>query len=71
VEVNMPAVDQLPPFLAEDSRNIAVRVVAAGYSEDEIRGVWNFARRAGWVAPTGFRAVRLTDAGRSRAGAFQ
>lgn len=63
----MPAVETLLTLLIEDSRNVGARMVAAGFSEAEIRGAWNFARRAGYVESTGLGQDRLTEAGRARA----
>ena len=31
-------------LLLKGSRNIAARMAAAGYTEDEARGAWNYAR---------------------------
>ena len=59
----MPAVDLLV-FLVEDTDNIAAAMSAAGFSEDEVRGAWNYARRAGYTEATGLGQDRLTDAGR-------
>lgn len=44
----MTAVDTLLTLLLEDNRNIAARMAAAGFSEDELRGAWNYARQAGY-----------------------
>ena len=63
----MSAVDQLLTLLVEDSRNIAARMAAAGHSEDETRGAWNYARQAGYTEATGLGQDRLTEAGRARA----
>ena len=63
----MPAVDTLLTLFLEDSRNIAARMAAAGYSEDEIRGAWNYARQAGYTEATGLGQDRLTEAGKARA----
>ena len=61
-----PAVDLLL-FLAEDSRNISALMAAAGYTEDETRGAWDFARAAGYVQSTLLGADQLTLTGRVRA----
>ena len=63
----MLAADQLLVLLAEGTRNIADRMAAAGFTEEEVRGAWNFARNAGWGAPTGLGADKITEAGRARA----
>ncbi|CAN5325486.1 hypothetical protein BH18ACT5_BH18ACT5_14420 [soil metagenome] len=63
----MSAVDQPLVFLVEDIRNVAGRMAAAGYSEDEARGASNYARTAGYTEATGLGADRLTEAGRKRA----
>ena len=54
-------------LLLEDSRNIAARMAAAGYSEDELRGAWNNARQARFTEASGLGHDRLTEAGRNRA----
>lgn len=66
----MLASDQLLIFLVEDRRDIPARMTAAGYSEDEIRGAWNYAHQAGYTEPTGLGQDRLTDAGKERALSF-
>ena len=63
----MSAVDQLLIFLVEDSRNVSACMAAAGYTEDETRGAWNYARRAGYTQATGLGQDRLTEKGRARA----
>ena len=63
----MPTVDTLLTLLVEDSRNIAARMAAAGLTQDETRGAWNYARQAGYTETTGLGQDRLTDAGRERA----
>jgi hypothetical protein len=40
--------------------------MAAGFTEDEVRGAWNFARSTGYTEATGLGADRLTAAGRTR-----
>jgi len=66
-EAHVSAVDQLLIFLLEDRRTVPARMAVAGYSEDEIRGAWNYARQAGYTEATGLGADRLTEAGRERA----
>ena len=61
------AVDTLLLLLLEDTRNVPARMAAAGFSEDEIRGAWNYARAAGYTEATGLGQDRLTEAGRARA----
>ena len=56
----MPAVDTLLILLIEDTRNIAARMAAAGYSEDETRGASNCARKPGYTEATGLGQDRLT-----------
>ncbi|MBA2725729.1 MAG: hypothetical protein H0U53_07050 [Actinobacteria bacterium] len=63
----MLASDQLLIFLLEDRSTAPARMAAAGFSEDEIRGAWNYARKAGYTEATGLGADRLTDAGKIRA----
>jgi hypothetical protein len=63
----MPAVDTLLTLLVEDARNIATRMAAAGFSEDELSGAWNYARQAGYTEATGLGADRLTEGGKARA----
>lgn len=64
----MELVDQLLAILAgPDSRLASQQLMAAGHTEDEVRGAWNFARAAGFTEPTGLGADRLTEAGRRRA----
>ena len=43
------------------------QLMAAGYSEDEVRGAWNFARSGGYTESSGLGADRLTEIGRKRA----
>ena len=43
------------------------QLIAAGYTEDEIRGAWNFARAAGYLESTGLGMDRLTTVGKARA----
>lgn len=62
----MYAVDQLLLFLVEDSRNVSGRMAAAGYSEAEIRGAWNYSRKAGYTEATGLGQDRLTPAGKAQ-----
>jgi hypothetical protein len=64
----MELVDQLLAILAGHNPGGASRqLMAAGYTEDEIRGAWNFARNAGYTESTGLGADRLTPAGKARA----
>lgn len=64
----MVLVDQLLSILAGPNPGAASRqLMAAGYSEDEVRGAWNFARCAGYTESTGLGADRLTAAGKARA----
>lgn len=61
-------VDQLLAILAGPNPEMASRQLrAAGYSEDEVGGAWNYARAAGYTEPTGLGADRLTDKGRAHA----
>ena len=61
-------VDRLLVILTgSDSSTATPQLLAAGYSEDEIRGAWNFARAAGYTKPAGRSGDRLTTAGRVRA----
>jgi hypothetical protein len=64
----MELVDQLMAILAGPNSSGASRqLMAAGYTEDEIRGAWNFARSAGYTESTGLGADRPTLVGKSRA----
>ena len=64
----MELVDQLLTILVGPNRSGATRqLIAAGHSEDEVRGAWNFARVAGYTEPTGLGMDRLTPAGKARA----
>lgn len=63
----MHAVDTLLTFLVEDTRSVAARMAAAGFSEGELRGAWNYARQADYTEPTGLGQDRLTSAGKARA----
>jgi hypothetical protein len=61
-------VDRLLLILIGPDRSTANRqLLAAGHSEDEIRGAWNFARAAGFTESTGLGQDRLTPAGKARA----
>ena len=63
----MGLVDRLLSILIGPDRSTATRqLVAAGYTEDEVRGAWNFARAAGYTESTGLGMDRLTPAGRRR-----
>ncbi|MBA3361753.1 MAG: hypothetical protein H0T94_09865 [Acidimicrobiia bacterium] len=63
----MELVDQLLAILAGPNPGTASRLLmAAGYTEDEVRGAWNFARSAGYTESTGLGADRLTAAGKAR-----
>ena len=60
--------DQLLAILAgPNSRLASQQLMAAGHTEDEVRGAWNFARAAGYTKPTGLGRDRLTAAGKARA----
>ncbi len=63
----MELVDRLLAILAGPNPRAASRqLMAAGYTEDEVRGAWNFARSAGYTESTGLGADRLTAAGKAR-----
>ena len=63
----MELVDRLLAILAGPNPGMARRqLMAAGYSEDEVRGAWNYARSAGYTESTGLGADWLTEAGRAR-----
>ncbi|MCA1736999.1 MAG: hypothetical protein LC739_13145 [Actinobacteria bacterium] len=66
----MLASDQLLVFLLDGARDIARKMAAAGYSEDETRAAWNYCRQAGITEATGLGADRLTEAGKARARAL-
>ena len=57
----MAAVDTLLTLLLENTRNVSARMAAAGFSEDEIPGAWNYARQAGYAEATGLGQDRLTE----------
>ncbi|HUP15324.1 MAG TPA: hypothetical protein VM848_04665 [Acidimicrobiia bacterium] len=64
----MELVDRLLAILAgPDPRLASQQLMAAGHTEDEVRGAWNFARAAGYTESTGLGADRLTAAGKARA----
>jgi len=64
----MELVEQLLAFLAGPNPRYATQqLMAAGHTEDEVRGAWNFARSAGYTESTGLGADRLTAAGKTRA----
>jgi hypothetical protein len=64
----MELVDRLLVILAGPNPRYATQqLMAAGHSEDEIRGAWNFARSAGYTESTGLGADRLTAGGIARA----
>lgn len=64
----MEIVDRLLLILIGPDRSTATRqLMAAGYTEDEVRGAWNFARAAGYTESTGLGMDRLTPAGKARA----
>ena len=68
MEVLLGVVDQRLAILDGTNGSGATRqLIAAGHSEDEVRGAWNFARAAGYTEPTGLGMDRLTPAGRARA----
>ena len=48
-------------------RYASQHLMAAGHSEDEIRGAWGFARAAGYSESSGLGTDRLTAAGKVRA----
>jgi hypothetical protein len=61
-------VDQLLAILAGPNPEFASQQLRADrYSEDEIRGAWNYARAAGYTESTTLGMDRLTPAGRARA----
>ena len=47
------------------------QLIAAGHTEDGVRGAWNYARSAGYTESTGLGVDRLTAAGRSRASSLE
>ena len=64
----MELCDRLLSILIGPDRSTATRqLIAAGYTEDEVRGAWNFARAAGYTESTGLGMDRLTAAGMARA----
>lgn len=63
----MELVDQLLTILAGPNPHLVYQqLMAAGHTEDEVRGAWNFARAAGYTESTGLGADRLTPTGRRR-----
>ena len=63
----MELCDRLLSILIGPDRSTATRqLMAAGYTEDEVRGAWNFARAAGYTESSGLGSDRLTAAGRER-----
>ena len=59
----MLASDQLLMFLSDGEGNVSRRMAATGYTEDEVRGAWNYCRQAVFTEATGSGADRLTEAG--------
>jgi hypothetical protein len=64
----MELVDRLLAILAGPNPRHASQLMAAGHTEDEVRGAWNFARVAGYTESTGLGADP-SDGGRERPGA--
>ena len=53
----MELVDRLLATLAGPHPSLASQqLMAAGHTEDEVRGAWNFARSAGYTESTGLGA---------------
>ena len=68
----MELVDRLLVILSgPDSGTASRQLIEAGYSDDEVRGAWNFARAAAYTEPTGLATDRLTPAGQARATAIR
>jgi hypothetical protein len=64
----MELVDQLLAILAGPTpSSCSDQLIAAGHTEAEVRGAWNFARAAGYTESTGLGMDRLTSRGRARA----
>ena len=66
----MELVDRLLAILAGPNPRLASQqLMAAGHTEDEVRGAWNFARSAGFTESSGLGRDRLTPSGKARAAA--
>ena len=69
MEVHSPwsSSDRLLAILAgPNPGHASQQLMAAGHTEDEVRGAWNFARAAGYTESTGLGADRLTPAGKAK-----
>jgi hypothetical protein len=63
----MELVELLLTILAgPNPRYASQQLMAAGHSEDEVRGAWNFARSAGFTESSGLGQDRLTPAGKAK-----
>ena len=66
VWMGLTAFDQLLALLLQGKSRVAALMMAAGFSEDEIREAWDRARDGGFAESTGLGQDRLTNAGRRR-----
>jgi hypothetical protein len=65
--MGLSAVDQLLALILDGGGSYFTRMLAIGFTEEEIAEARDEARRAGHTEPTGLGADRLTAAGRARA----
>ena len=64
----MELVDRLLAILAGPSpRHASKQLMAAGYTEDEVRGAWNFPRSAGYQDRSGWGGPVDPGWGKARA----
>jgi hypothetical protein len=66
--MGLSALDQLLVLVLEGGASYFTRMLAFGFTEEEIGEAFDEARRAGYTESTGLGADRLTEAGRNRAG---
>lgn len=59
--MGLSAVDQLLVFLLEGKSRVGQDLMAAGFTEEEMREAWDHARAAGFTESTGSGQDRLTE----------
>lgn len=65
--MGLTAVDQLLVLLLEGRGSYFTRMLAFGFTEEQVGEAFDEARRAGYTEATGLGADRLTDQGLARA----